>query len=234
MLKIRISIVIPVYQEQDIINILLDDLSVKFGELDPEIIIVDGDQKKSTLNCVTNRKVIKISCSPGRARQMNQGAAVANGDILLFLHADTILPDQALNVVSQVISEQNYVAGAFSLDISGKKLIYKILAKTITLRSKLTRIPYGDQAQFFLTSYFRKIGGYREIPIMEDVEIMHRLKKNRIPICLLPHSVLTSPRRWQEEGFIFVMIRNPILSTLYYCGVTPEKLVNFYKIRKRS
>ncbi|UCF57844.1 MAG: glycosyl transferase family 2, partial [Deltaproteobacteria bacterium] len=97
-----------------------------------------------------------------------------------------------------------------------------------SLRCRLTRIPYGDQAIFIRRDYFNRIGGYREISLMEDVELMRRIKHIGKKICILPDRVMTSARRWDEEGFVFVLIRNPILFTLYILGVSAEKLARFY------
>ena len=169
----------------------------------------------------------------GRARQMNAGAAVASGDILLFLHADTRLPDNAFQKISSAMGQGRYVAGAFELGIDSSSLAIKIIARTAAWRSRLTRIPYGDQAIFIGRNYFHKIGCFKDIPLMEDVELMRRIKRMGDKICILRDRVSTSPRRWEQEGVIYCSLRNVIILTLYYMGVSPDRLARYYRMRKK-
>ena len=122
-----------------------------------------------------------------------------------------------------------YVAGAFSLGIRSNKNALKSLARLASLRCRITRIPYGDQAIFIKRRYFREIGGYRELTLMEDVELMRRIKHRGDAIFILPDRVMTSARRWEKEGFLFGLMRNTILLTLFILRVSPEKLARFYK-----
>ena len=105
----------------------------------------------------------------------------------------------------------------------------KLIAWVACARSRLTRLPYGDQALFFEREYFRAMDGFREIPIMEDVDLMRRIKKTAGRICILPEKVSTSPRRWKEEGVVYCTLRNWVLVTLFFLGVSPEKLASFYR-----
>jgi rSAM/selenodomain-associated transferase 2 len=160
---------------------------------------------------------------------MNAGAAAANGEILIFLHADTRLPEEGFEKVAQVLRGGKYVAGAFDLGIDSDRLVLRYIAASARLRSRLNRIPYGDQAIFMSKTYFDAIGRFREIPIMEDVDLMRRIKKRGDKIFILPDRVRTSPRRWETEGAIYTTLRNQLLVALYYLGVSPEKLAKFYK-----
>lgn len=225
----KFSIIVPVFHEEHRINDLIEHLNRLDSEKELEIIVVDGCEEKDTLSALCNEKVIKISSEKGRAKQMNAGASVARGEVLIFLHADTELPARALKKIGSFIEKQEYVAGAFDLGIKSEKFIFKKIAAISSLRSRVCRIPYGDQAIFIRKEYFRKIGGYKEIPLMEDVELMGRIKKSKSKIWIIPERVMTSPRRWEKEGVIYCTLRNWALQTLYFLGVPLDKLSKFYK-----
>jgi rSAM/selenodomain-associated transferase 2 len=170
-----------------------------------------------------------LLCSEqGRGRQMNTGAAAATGDILVFLHADTTLPRDALQNIRKSLQNEHYVGGAFRLRINSQKRSMKLLGHMISFRSRLSRVPFGDQAIFLRRDYFNKIGGYKDIMVMEDLELMHRIKKRGEKICLINDYVTTSPRRWEQEGILRCTIRNFMLRLLYSLGVSPSTLVKFY------
>jgi rSAM/selenodomain-associated transferase 2 len=225
----KFSVIVPVFQEGEIIN----DLIKRLNHLDPknnvEMIIVDGSPERDTLNMIHYNRVIKVSSEKGRSKQMNAGASMANGEILIFLHADTELPITALKKILAVVEQEGYVAGAFDLGIKSDKLIFKVIAFLASLRSRLNRIPYGDQAIFVRREYFNKIGGYKDIPLMEDVELMKRIKKSGHKIRIFYDRVRTSPRRWEKEGVIYCILRNWTLQALYALGISPDKLARFYK-----
>jgi rSAM/selenodomain-associated transferase 2 len=225
----KFSIIVPVFHEGNRINDLIDHLNSLDSKKSFEIIVVDGDKERDTLKAIQSNRVIKIFSERGRAKQMNAGASIAKGDILIFLHADTELPTHALKKIESVIEKRGYTAGAFDLGIQSKKLIFKVIAFLGSLRSRLNRIPYGDQAIFLRTEYFNNIGGYKEIPLMEDVELMRRIKRSGKKIWILYDRVMTSPRRWEKEGVIYCILRNWVLQGLYFLGVSPHKLVNFYR-----
>jgi len=229
---LRFSIIVPVLHESERINRLIDHLSCLEPRDTCEIIVVDGSHERDTINAIRSEQVVKMTADRGRARQMNAGAAVAKGDILIFLHADTELPPAAFAGIESVMGQGRYVGGAFQLGIQSEKFIYKALTWWVSIRCRITRIPYGDQAIFIAKDHFNRIGGYREIPLMEDVELMRRIKKQGDRICVLPDCVMTSPRRWEEEGFIYVNLRNTLLLILYLLGAAPERLVRFYKSGK--
>ena len=227
--SIKFSIIIPVFHEGERINEAIEYLNPLHSGQDIEIIVVDGTEEKDTLKVIQNNHIIKISTEKGRAKQMNVGASVANGEILIFLHADTELPMHAFQRIQSLIERKEYVGGAFDLGIKSDKFIFKVIGTLSSLRSRLNRIPFGDQAIFIRREYFNQIGGYKEIPLMEDVELMRRIKKSDSKIWIFHDRVMTSPRRWEKEGVIYCTLRNWTLQTLYFLGISPHKLANFYK-----
>jgi len=220
---------VPVFHEEERINVLIEYLNHLDPHKDIEIIVVDGAREKNTLKAIQSNHIIKISSEKGRAKQMNTGASVAKGDILIFLHADTELPMHTFKKLQSFTERREYVGGAFDLGIKSGKFIFKMIGTLSSLRSRLNRIPFGDQAIFIRREYFNQIGGYKEIPIMEDVELMRRIKKSRKKIWIFYDRVMTSPRRWEKEGVIYCTLRNWAIQALYLLGVSPHKLANFYK-----
>ena len=193
-----------------------------------EIIVVDGDPEKSTLQSIKDPDIIKIVSPAGRGVQMNHGARAATADLLLFLHADTVLPENALKAILGISRDKGVAAGAFDLAIGDAHPAFRIIEKVATLRSRITRIPFGDQAVFFKSECFWALGGYKPIALMEDVDIMRRLKKKGYKIRFIADSVITSARRWKKEGLVYTTLRNWMLQLLFYFGVSPEKLKMYY------
>ena len=223
------SIIIPVLEEEAVINDVIDHLHDLEGNEETEIIVVDGDPKAETLKVILRGDVKKVKSARGRGRQMNEGAQVAKGEILLFLHADTELPSNALRLIATAMREKRYVAGAFDLGIKSERSIFRIIESVASLRSRITRIPFGDQAIFVRKDYFDKIGGYKDIPIMEDVEIMGRIKKLGDRIAIIKQKINTSPRRWEKEGVVGCTLRNWLLQVLYLLRVSPDTLSKLYR-----
>ena len=222
-----ISIIIPVYNEPNI-NYYLEDLYSKLPKkLNYEIIVVDGAENGSTLSLIETKKTRGFLASPGRATQQNFGADIAKKDILLFLHADTILPNDFSNLIISTINS-GYDCGAFELEIKTNSRTLKLFTKVALIRSRLTKHPYGDQALFFTRSSFEMIGGFPEISLMEDIAIMQQAKKQKLRLRILTQKVMTSDRKYQKDGVIYSLLRNPILASLYYLGVDPEWLHKIY------
>lgn len=159
---------------------------------------------------------------------MNAGAKAARGDILIFLHADTKLPYGALKKISRALEEQDYVGGAFDLRIDSDTLFLRYISAGASLRSRWSRIPYGDQAIFLRKKYFDQIGGFKDIPLMEDVGLMRRIKRDGGKIIILPDKVTTSARRWQRDGALYTTVRNRVLVALFRLGVNPSRLAKYY------
>lgn len=224
----RISVIIPVLNEADRINGLIGHLRDFPEEAKIEIIVVDGSAEGDTLNVIEDRQVRRLSSAAGRARQMNAGAAVAVGEILIFLHADTRLPKTALALIDHAMQKPDLVGGAFDLGIHSNRLAFRIIAAVASHRSRLTRIPYGDQVIFVRRTCFQQIGGYPDIPLMEDVALMRHIKRAGGRIYIIPERISTSPRRWEKEGILRTTLKNWILLCSYYMGVTPETLARHY------
>jgi rSAM/selenodomain-associated transferase 2 len=222
------SIIIPVLNESPIIDHTIEHVYQIGSGFDPEVIVVDGDSRGGTLEAIKNKDVIKIISPKGRGKQMNRGASVAQGDILLFLHTDTELPKDAFEAISSAMNKLQLVGGAFDLGIKSDRSVFRLVEELVYMRTRLTKVPYGDQAIFIRKEIFDKVSGFKEIPVMEDVEFMRRVKRSGYKICIIPQMVKTSPRRWEKEGVLYCTVRNWALITLYSLGVNPEKLVRFY------
>ena len=223
-----ISVVIPVLHEQVLINDCIARLRDLGSDEMREIIVVDGDPDGDTLKAIEDGGVRRLSAGAGRARQMNVGAAAAEGDILLFLHADTRLPVDGFRRIADCMEEARFAAGAFDLGIGGEGIAFRIIEKVASFRSRVARIPYGDQAIFVRRAYFRSIGGFREMPLMEDVDLMRRIKRDGRAIFIIPEKLSTSARRWEREGAVRCTFRNWTTMLLYLLGVSPEKLAKRY------
>lgn len=221
----KISIIIPVLNEAAIIP---ENIAKLQYETEIEIIVVDGGSQDNTVELVQNLGV-KVIYSPqtGRANQMNFGASLATGDILLFLHADTRLPDRYLDFVIKTLSNPETVIGAFKLAIDSPQKSLRFLEKMVNLRSRFLSLPYGDQAFFLKASIFREINGFADLPIMEDFELIQRLKK-RGKVSIVPAKVITSGRRWQKLGVVRTTIINQLIILGYYLGISPKKLSHWY------
>lgn len=220
----KLAIIIPTLNEEKTIHNCLKYLENNEGL---EVVVSDGGSTDSTLKIAEKFAQI-VRSSPGRGTQMNAGAAASSCDILLFFHADTTLPEGWRDSIISVMSDKKVVGGAFSLEIETKKPSLKLVAATANLRTRITNIPYGDQGIFVRRSVFEEIGGFRDFPIMEDVDLMRRLKKVG-GVVLLKDRVKTSDRRWRTEGVVYTTIRNWLLLILYYIGVSPHKIYRFYK-----
>lgn len=227
-MKPSFSIIIPVLHESSIINQTIEHIRRIGAGFEFEIIVVDGDKEGGTINSIKNNDVVKIVSPKGRGIQMNKGAFTAKGEILLFLHIDTELPEGAFARISSVIDDVEYAGGAFDLGIESGRWIFRLIEKLVFVRTRATRVPYGDQAIFIRRECFETLKGFKDIPIMEDVEFMQRLKKSGYKISIIPRKVKTSSRRWEREGVLYCTMRNWALISLYSLGVKPEKLVKFY------
>jgi rSAM/selenodomain-associated transferase 2 len=224
---LKISIIIPVYHEAGRINALLAGLrSGRAG--DPfEIIVVDGSPSIDTLRAITDPDVRQVASSRGRAAQMNAGASMAGGAVLLFLHADTLLPHGALPDIAAQISS-GCDAGAFELQLDSKHPFLRFVSFTASLRSKLFKMPFGDQALFVTAAVFRAAGGFTDLPLMEDIDLMKRLKKKGCRIGIIPRPVISSARKWEAGGVYRNTVKNHVVRLRYRCGAAPAALAKLY------
>ncbi len=221
-----ISIIIPVLNEAAIIEKTLNSLN---QQPNIEIIIVDGGSDDHTVTLVESLGFKVISCPQrGRASQMNLGAQMATGDILLFLHADTCVPPDYQQWIQKTLSLSHTVAGAFSLVIDSPRFSRRLIEIMANWRSRFCSLPYGDQAIFLKTATFWELGGFAQLPIMEDFEIIQRLKRKG-KITIVPAPVLTSDRRWRKLGVVKTTLINQLVIMGYYLGVSPAKLARLYR-----
>ncbi|MDQ5986436.1 MAG: hypothetical protein CSYNP_02160 [Syntrophus sp. SKADARSKE-3] len=223
------SIIIPVLHEAPIINRCLYDLDTLEYRDACEVIVVDGGHGGDTIKVISRRDVRCLQSPRGRALQMNAGAAIARGHILIFLHADTQLPRNALVLIEQAMAGGRFAGGAFDFQIDSPRAVFKIISRISSLRSRLTRIPYGDQAIFMGRETFASMGRYPEMALMEDVALMQRVKKSGGRLCFISTPVITSARRWEKEGVCYTTLRNWLILTAYFLGIAPDKLSKYYQ-----
>lgn len=227
-MKPIISVIIPVLNEQATINAVLSHLRFLPYINHIEIIVVDGDDEVGTLSVIEDRQIIKIKSPKGRGIQMSMGAKMARGDLLLFLHADTFLPVTAFKDILTIRIDKAVAASAFDLKINAKGFVFRIIELTASLRSRLTGMPYGDQALCVKREWYERIGGFMPYPVMEDVDLVQRLRNNGGRILIFSSKVRTSARRWQKEGALVCTLRNWMILGLFYLGVSPVLLKRYY------
>lgn len=225
-MALSISVVIPVLNEQEHINPAISQLRLLDSAV--EIIVVDGDRSGSTVNLISDNSVIKIIAAKGRGNQLATGAEVAKGDIILMLHADTLLPDISFKAIRKTI-ENGAGWGAFRLGVGSDSFIYRIIERAVDLRSAVFRMPFGDQAIFLLRDLLNSIGGVPPIPLMEDVELVRRLNNAGYRFGLLKERVITSPRRWQRDGILKRTVNNWWLLLSYFAGADTKLLASKYQ-----
>jgi rSAM/selenodomain-associated transferase 2 len=221
----RISVIIPTLNEAGAIAGAI--ASARQGR-NVGIIVADGGSRDATADIAVSLDAQWIVSNPPRAVQMNAGAARADGGIVLFLHADTRLPEGYDRAVRRLLKRPDTVAGAFELGIDSSRSSLRVMERIANLRSRFLQKPYGDQALFTTREMFRRIGGFPEIAIMEDFELVRRLAaQGRIGILPLPIS--TSPRRWITVGVWRTWLINQLIVAGYYLGISPQRLVRFYR-----
>jgi len=224
MAPLRISVIMPVLNEERTITSALEHLTE--AEFD-EIIVVDGGSTDATRRLCAEHGIEPLLTQRGRAMQMNEGARRASGDILLFLHADTRLPGSAAEEIRDAMNDPSVVGGRFDVKLDRSGPLFRLVGALISWRSRFTRVSTGDQAIFVRRESFHKLGGYPEIPLMEDVAFARALKQAGEVACLKSR-VTTSARRWENEGLWRTVLKMWILKALYLVGVSPVRLKRFY------
>jgi rSAM/selenodomain-associated transferase 2 len=224
-MTLTISIIIPTLNEE---HVLGKTLSRLLDNKNCEVIVVDGGSSDATLVLAQKVGCRTFSNSQGRGRQMNYGATKATGEVLLFLHADTLLPDNFPGLILDAISRPAFAAGAFSLAIDSPSKSLAAIAWFANLRSRFLHLPYGDQALFATRSMFTAIGGFPEMEIMEDFVFIQKMKKKG-KIIILPERATTSARRWHNVGIVRTTLINQLIVCGYSLGVPPVTLARWYR-----
>ncbi len=220
----KISVIIPALNEEKSIASSLRALSALGPQ---ETIVVDGGSRDRTVEICRQFAVEIVTSERGRARQMNCGAARAVGQVLLFLHADTRLPPSAFHDIQAALNDPRCLGGRFDVELEGAHWMLKLVGAMINYRSRATKVCTGDQAIFVRREVFERMGGYPDIPLMEDIAFCRTLKRLGAVACLRSRAV-TSARRWESDGVWRTMLRMWTLKLLYLAGVSPARLKQFY------
>ncbi|MGZ8321537.1 MAG: TIGR04283 family arsenosugar biosynthesis glycosyltransferase [Rhodoplanes sp.] len=222
----RLSIIIPVLDEEAEIAHVLAALT-PLRSRGVETIVVDGGSRDRTVALAAPLADRVITAPRGRAVQMNAGAVVATGDVLLFLHADTRLPAEADRLVLDGLARSGRQWGRFDVRISGRHPLLRVVAALMNIRSRLTGIATGDQAMFVRRDLFERVGGFPAIPLMEDVAFSRAAKRVGEPLCLSPRAI-TSGRRWEQRGVMRTILLMWRLRLAYSLGAAPARLAHLY------
>lgn len=222
----RISVIIPTLNEEEHLSQTLKKVRDGFNI---EVIVVDGGSTDGTGAIAKNY----LECTRGRAAQQNKGAQVATGELLLFLHADTLLPDGWDWIVRKTLAEPAIALGAFAFKVLEPFPGQKFIEDTANWRSKAGGLPYGDQGLFMQKEIFEQAGGFPDQPIMEDYAFVRTLRRFG-KIITVPQAAITSGRRWQQHGVFKVTVVNKLMILGYHLGISPAKLAPFYRGRIAS
>ena len=220
----KIAVIIPTLNEEE----ALPDALASAARLGfDEILVVDGGSTDRTMAVAASQGVRCLTSAPGRARQMNAGAAHSQADVLLFLHADTRLPDGGRRAIERALSEPDCAGGRFDLRFERDSGLAWLIGRMISLRSRWSGIATGDQALFVRRGVFESLGGFADLPLMEDVDFTRRLKRSG-RVAPLRARVVTSYRRWEHCGAFRTIFLMWMLRFLYWVGVSPNKLKDLY------
>jgi rSAM/selenodomain-associated transferase 2 len=220
-----ISVIIPALDEASCIAQTIRSVRLQGPQ---EIIVVDGGSTDGTPQAAGGADQV-MHGPRGRASQMNAGAASANGDVLLFLHADCTLEDGALADARRALADARVAAGCFRMNVPENGIVYRAIDACASLRVRLTGLVYGDQGLFLRRDTFERIGGFPPLRLMEDVYISKRLRRcGRVVV--VPRRIFVSPRRWQRVGLVRQTMRNWALTALAGAGVHPDRLSRFYPL----
>lgn len=220
-----ISIIMPVLNEQAILARCLQPLQA-LRNRDCELIVVDGGSQDHSVEIAAPLANRVVRAEKGRAAQMNVGAKVARGEILWFLHGDSLPPTAADELIRQALHGKHHW-GRFDVQLSGNQPLLRIVEVSMNLRSRLTGIATGDQGIFVRRTVFEKIGGYPQIPLMEDIALSRALKRIGPPACL-SQRIITSSRRWEQNGVLQTILLMWRLRLAYFLGADPAHLARSY------
>jgi len=220
-----LSVIIPTLNEAAGLGSVLTRVGTANGI---EVIVADGGSTDATREIAAGTGATVLNVSGGRAAQLNAGAAVAQGRCLLFLHADTYLPDSYGRVIREALDQPAVVAGAFRFRTDGAGWPMRVVEWGTNVRSRLLGWPYGDQGLFLEKRVFDEIGGFADLPIMEDFDLVRRLRR-RGKVTTVSAAVVTSARRWRRLGALGTVLRNQLMILGFWVGIAPERLARFYR-----
>lgn len=225
-----ISIIIPALNEAPCIGQTVAGLA---GQPGVEVIVADGGSQDRTVPLAKAAgAMVVMDAALGRGSQQNAGARVAHGRVLLFLHADTLLPEGFAADIRKALNQPGNVAGAFRFAVDAKGWKFRLLEQCANWRAAWLGLPYGDQALFLPAARFWAMGGFKELALLEDLELVLRLRKIG-RIALLASPARTSPRRWQRLGIARATIVNQLILLGFFCGISPDRLARWYgKVRE--
>lgn len=220
----QLSIIVPTLDEAECVGALLQQLQ-QLRTRGHEVILVDGGSRDATVT-LAEPLVDKLLITPAcRARQMNTGAGAANGQVLWFVHADSVIPDKA-DVL--ILKSAGQLWGRFNIHMSGDRLLLRVVERLMNLRSRITGIATGDQGIFVSRALFKRIGGYTDLPLMEDIDLSKRLKREQRPVCL-QNTLTTSSRRWEQKGVVRTILMMWYLRLAWFLGVPATRLASRYE-----
>jgi rSAM/selenodomain-associated transferase 2 len=220
-----LSVIVPMLNEAAAIASTLG--AIRRGAPGAEIVVVDGGSIDSSVATAQPLCDAVIVAARGRARQMNAGARAAHGDVLVFVHADTVVPATFAADIASALSDPAVVGGRFDVQIDASAMPYRIIGAMISLRSRISRTGTGDQAIFVRREVFDRLGGFPEIDLCEDLEFARRLKRAGRVACLRAR-VTTSARRWNRDGVARTVVRMWLIRAMYLMGVPPARLKRMY------
>jgi rSAM/selenodomain-associated transferase 2 len=221
----KLSAIVPMLNEAATIAITLDAL--RRGAPDAEIIVVDGGSTDASVAIARPLSDELIVAARGRARQMNAGARASQGDALVFVHADTMVPSTFGADIASALSDRAVAGGRFDVELDASALPYRIIGAMISLRSRISRTGTGDQAIFVRRDVFDRLGGFPELELCEDLEFSRQLKRAGRVACLRTR-VTTSARRWSRDGVMRTVVRMWLIRAMYLMGVPPARLKRIY------
>jgi len=226
---VRVSIIIPALNEAERISLAIDRAWRAGAD---EVVVVDGGSDDATRQIATDSRCVVLDSPPGRALQQNAGANAAKGDVLLFLHADNWLAEDAVDEIREVLGDSEVQHGAFRQVIAATGWRFRGLEWGNAWRVRWRGLPYGDQGIFFLREAFLQAGGFPLVPLMEDLILMRAVRRHAWPR-LLPGPLHVDPRRWQRHGVLRQTLRNWWLVTSYDCGASLDRLATYYRRHDR-
>lgn len=221
----RLSVIVPTLDEEGAIRATLD--AIARGAPGAEVIVADGGSADRTCDVAAAAGARVIRAPRGRARQMNAGARAARGDTLAFVHADTIVPPSFAHDIAAALADPAVAGGRFDVALDASAPVYRLIGALVSLRSRLSRTATGDQAIFVRCDAFHRLGGFREIDLCEDLDFTRTLKRAGRVACLRSR-VVTSARRWQQDGLVRTVLRMWLIRALYLCGADPARLKRWY------